>query len=103
MIRGGVVRLPVRDVAHAVRFYVETLGMKLVDESSDRAVIDCGDDFLLELARSSSGGGAGGACAVGLRPKIPVEQAVAILENRGVAIDAERRFADPDGNALFLA
>ena len=31
MIRGGLVTLFVRDVGRAVRFYVETLGMKLVE------------------------------------------------------------------------
>ena len=31
MIDGGLVRLPVKDVNASVRFYVETLGMKLVE------------------------------------------------------------------------
>ncbi|MDF2692206.1 MAG: hypothetical protein K0S65_589, partial [Labilithrix sp.] len=34
MIRGGAVLFNVRDVGHAVRFYVETLGMKLVEEAA---------------------------------------------------------------------
>lgn len=97
MIRGGVVRLPVSDVGRAVRFYVETLGMKLValDEQAGQAVIDAGDGLRLELAR--------GPAAVGLVPKIPLEEATAILENRGVAFDGSHRFTDPDGNVLYLA
>ena len=35
MIDGGIVRLPVKDVDASVRFYVETLGMKLVELSED--------------------------------------------------------------------
>lgn len=101
MIRGGVVRLPVADVSHAVRFYVETLGMKLVAERPGDAVIDAGDGLLLELAQTP-GGEHKGAVAVGLRPKIPLAEARAILENRGIVFDASHRFADPDDNALFL-
>lgn len=101
MIRGGLVRLPVADVGRAVRFYVETLGMKLVAERADDAVIDCGDGFSIELAKTP-GGEHKGAVSVGLRPKIPLAEAKAILENRGVAIDASNHFVDPDDNHLFL-
>lgn len=102
MIRGGIVRLGVTDLDRAVRFYVETLGMKLVEEAEARAVIDCGDGFRLELAASPSAAKGGGAVAIGLHPKMPLDEAIAILENRGVVFDAERRFTDPDGHVLFL-
>lgn len=102
MIRGGSVRLPVADVSQAVRFYVETLGMKLVEERPGDAVIDCGEGFLIELAQTP-GGEHRGAVAVGLRPKIPLAEARSILENRGVTFDPSNRFVDPDGNVLYLA
>ena len=95
MIRGGIVRLPVGDVRASVRFYVETLGMKLVEEAEGSAVIDCGDGFLIALTE--------GRAAVGLYSKMPLAQAKAILENRGLAFDEKNHFVDPDGNYLFLS
>jgi catechol 2,3-dioxygenase-like lactoylglutathione lyase family enzyme len=109
MIRGGVVVLPVSDVARAVRFYVETLGMKLVEESAaGEAILDAGEGFRIAL-RAQAGADRGGAPAVGLYPKLPLREAVAIFENRGVAFDIEdgpavvlAHFRDPDGNRLHL-
>jgi len=101
MILGGLVKLPVSDLDRAVRFYVETLGMKLVEDAGEGAVIDAGDGFRIALARSASGEHRG-AVAVGLRPKMELAQSIAILENRGVTFDAQHRFSDPDGNVLFL-
>jgi catechol 2,3-dioxygenase-like lactoylglutathione lyase family enzyme len=115
MICGGQVTLFVKDVAHAVRFYVETLGMKLVEESffskdgASYAVIDAGDGFRIAL----HGGGAAkptkGTPKVGLYSKMPIADAIAILENRGVAIEVLEdakvvlaTFHDPDGNVLYL-
>ncbi|MBX3212238.1 MAG: VOC family protein [Labilithrix sp.] len=107
MIRGGAVALHVNDVGRAVRFYVETLGMKLVREAPDgSALIDAGEGFHIALVAS----GAGGASApVHLYPKVPIDEAIAIYENRGVAFTIERaegsvvaRFQDPDANALAL-
>lgn len=107
MIRGGLVSLPVRDVEAAVRFYVETLGMKLVEETEPEwAVIDAGDGLHLALRRGKT---AAEGARVGLSPKIPIAEAVAILENRGVTFTTSKEgavtiasFTDPDGNALYL-
>ena len=111
MIRGGLVTLFVRDVGRAVRFYVETLGMKLVEEAANGwAVIDAGDGFRIGL---HEGGGAlgGGAFApsVGLYPKVPIREAIAIYENRGVKFETKddgpvtlAHFRDPDDNVLYL-
>ena len=95
MIDGGIVRLPVKDVNASVRFYVETLGMKLVELAEGSAVIDCGEGFLIALTE--------GRAAIGLRPKMPLAQSKAILENRGIAFDERNHFVDPDGNVLYLA
>lgn len=105
MIRGGAVVLAVKDVAHAVRFYVETLGMKLVRESAGDAVIDAGEGFLIELREGASAS----TTSVVLYPKVPIDEAIAIYDNRGVVFTTERsgstviaRFDDPDGNRLAL-
>lgn len=103
MICGGLIRFDVQDLDRAVRFYVETLGMKLVAESTTSADIDAGDGLVIELRRGASPGApAAGDVAVALRPKMPLAEARAILENRGVVFDASHGFTDPDGHRLAL-
>ena len=109
MIRGGAVVLNVSDVARAVRFYIETLGMKLVEEQADgTSVIDAGDGFHITLRKGDAPGTTPGT-AVLLYPKVPIDEALAIFENRGVTFTVERtggsvvaRFRDPDANSLSL-
>lgn len=112
MIRGGLVTLYVRDVETAVRFYVETLGMKLVEQAPpDWAVIDAGEGFRIGLHKGGLSEGARGvdAPSVGFYPKLPMNEAIQILENRGVKLDVKgdgplrlAHFRDPDGNVLYL-
>lgn len=98
----------VREVGRAVRFYVETLGMKLVREAPDgAAIIDAGEGFCLELR---AGEPQTSGQAVTLHPKVPLADAVEILENRGVAFSFDEasggrraRFHDLDGNPLALS
>lgn len=99
MIRGGMITLAVADVNRAARFYIETLGMKLVEEHADASIIDAGDAFLIELRQGTPGK----ACAVTLFPKVPLAEARSIYEMRGVTFDANNVFHDVDGNALKLA
>jgi len=109
MIRGGAVVLNVSDVERAVRFYVETLGMKLVEEQPDGTyVIDAGEGFHLALRKGDAPGATSGATVL-LHPKVPIDEAIAIYENRGVAFTVDRsggtvvaRFRDPDANLLSL-
>jgi catechol 2,3-dioxygenase-like lactoylglutathione lyase family enzyme len=114
MIRGGLVTLFVRDVDRAVRFYVETLGMKLVEEAGKGwAVIDAGDGFRIGLTHIEHGAPVESRSAfapsVGFYPKVPIREAIAILENRGVHFDVKddgpmtlAHFRDPDDNVLHL-
>ena len=113
MIRGGLVTLYVRDVGRAVRFYVETLGMKLVEEGgAGWAVIDAGEGFRIGLHEASAkepGSRGAFAPSIGLTPKVPIREAIAIYENRGVVFDVKddgpvtlAHFRDPDDNALYL-
>src|SRR5262245_11450244 len=96
MIRGGAVVLDVSDVAHSVRFYVETLGTKLVHEGSDgSATIDAGEGFRIELRSAAQSNPRESrtfeaAPSVLLFPKIPIDEAIAIYENRGVSFNVER-------------
>ena len=114
MIRGGLVTLYVRDMDRAVRFYVETLGMKLVEEAGEAwAVIDAGEGFRIGLALLAATAKVEGRGAftpsVRLLPKVPIGEAVAIFENRGVRFDVKEEgastlahFRDPDDNLLCL-
>jgi catechol 2,3-dioxygenase-like lactoylglutathione lyase family enzyme len=109
MISGGIAMLFVTDVAKSTRFFVETLGMKLVqDGGAHWAAVDAGDGFVigLHLGEPST---AEGAPKVGLAPKVPIDDAIAILDNRGVRFEVRREggrviadFVDPDGNRLYL-
>lgn len=105
MIRGSMVEIPVADVSTAVRFYVETLGVKLVEDRGDAcAILDVGQGSLLALVKHAH---APRSC-VGLEVA-NVERAVALLENRGVVFRSEGHagraastFSDPEGNTLYL-
>lgn len=98
MIRGGMVTLWVRDVATAVRFYIETLGLKLVEETPESKVLDAGEAFLVELRVGTPGQ----APPLTLFPKVPLAEAIAIYEMRGVTFSADGEFRDPDDNRLRL-
>jgi catechol 2,3-dioxygenase-like lactoylglutathione lyase family enzyme len=111
MIRGGLVTLFVSDVEVSMRFYIETLGMKLVHSEDGFAIIDAGEGFSIGLHRRGKRDKQRGDSApkVGLYPKLPIREAMAILENRGVTFDVLEddkvviaNFEDPDHNVLYL-
>lgn len=102
MLRGGKVVLAFRDVGRGVRFFVETLGMKLVSESADESLIDAGDGFILAIRQ---GEGSSGPTGIGLGAKLSLDETVAILENRGVSVRRtgdEAAFESPEGHAFVL-
>jgi catechol-2,3-dioxygenase len=107
MICGGAVHLDVTHVPHAVRFYVETLGMKLVDEHDDAsATLDAGEGFRLTLLAAHKPPSASRP-ALTLYTKAALADCAAVLANRGVEFQHDGastlRFSDPDGNVLLLA
>jgi catechol 2,3-dioxygenase-like lactoylglutathione lyase family enzyme len=111
MIRGGAVMLNVSDVARAVRFYIETLGMKLVTEDATAVIIDAGEGFHLGLRKGPISSGANDHPSILLYPKVPIDEVIAIFENRGIAFTKIDRaggktvayFKDEDGNLLALS
>lgn len=98
MIRGGMITLCVKDVASSVRFYIETLGLKLVDQTADSSVLDAGESFLIELRQGTPVTGQ----VLTLFPKVPLAEAISIYEMRGVSFADDGELTDPDGNRLRL-
>jgi len=100
-----MVEVPVGSVDAAVRFWVETLGVKLVGFEGGVATLDLGQGAriaLVEKPRTAARASVGLAVA-------SVERAVALLENRGIVFRTEGHagsaastFSDPEGNTLYL-
>jgi catechol 2,3-dioxygenase-like lactoylglutathione lyase family enzyme len=113
MISGGHTVLYCADVAKSVRFYIETLGMKLVEDlGPGLAIIDAGDGFRIALHMREANTSAPGATlktGVGFQVRGDFETAVTVYANRGIVF-ADRSsaraklayFTDPDGNELHL-
>jgi len=116
VLTGGNATIYVADMDRAVTFYTETLGLQLLFRAGDHwASIDAGEGLQLGLHPAGSHSptpGTAGAVTVGFTVDEPIEQVVATLEARGVALrgpvvdDSGRLklafFADPDGNPLYM-
>ena len=115
MIAGGMATIYVSDMDRAVRFYTETLGLKLrYRAGQDWAVIDAGPGLTLGLhgAREGVPVGRSGSISVGFNVTEPLDRVVDTLSRRGVLFHGPVRedtavrlafFGDPDGNDLYLA
>ena len=100
-----MIEVPVGEVATAVRFWVETLGVKLVGLEGGVATLDLGQGALLALVDKPK---SAPRVALGLAVA-DVARAVALLENRGIVFRTEGHagkaastFSDPEGNTLYL-
>ena len=115
MIAGGLATIFVSDFDRAVRFYSETLGMKLVFRSGDFwAEITAGPGLnigLHPISKNAAIPGTIGATVVGLEVEQPIEEVITELRKRGVRMSGEmmnddpvkiQNFLDPDGNELYL-
>ena len=116
MIAGGSVTVYVSNMDQAVRFYTETLGLKLQARWGDHyAQVDAGPGLMLGLHPASPTGpkpGTEGSISIGLLVTQPLEEVISTLTGRGVSFrgpileDTGVRlalFGDPDGNSLYLA
>ena len=114
MLKGGNVTVYVSDMDKAVRFYTQTLGLKLRERVGDHwAAIDAGGGLVIGLhpATREFSAGQAGSLALGFEATAPIEDVVKTLESRGVQFargvvgDKAGKFAffsDPDGNACYL-
>jgi catechol 2,3-dioxygenase-like lactoylglutathione lyase family enzyme len=118
MTNGGAARIYVSDLQRAVKFYTETLGLRLRAGYQDQwASIDAGNGFVLALHSVSNTGSPfacrSGSICVGFEVIKPLEGVIARLESRGVQFRGPIQedagggvrlafFGDPDGNDLYL-
>jgi catechol 2,3-dioxygenase-like lactoylglutathione lyase family enzyme len=111
MISGGHTVLYCADVHKAVRFYIETLGMKLVaDVGPGLAIIDAGEGFHIALhVRDGAAPGGTAKAGVGFQVRGDFDTAVTVYANRGIVFTDKSStraklayFADQDGNELHL-
>ena len=117
MIRGGSPTIFISDMDRAVKFYSETLGLKIAYRAGDKfCMIDAGEGLMIGLhppAENSGKPGTNGATQVGLNVAQPIDDVVAALKAKGVKFhgpviaDANGGvklafFNDPDGNMLYL-
>lgn len=116
MFSGGNVTVYVSNMDRAVRFYSETLGLKLAYRFGDHwASIEAGTGLTIGLHPASSTNPAGrkGSMAIGLQLKGSIGDAVRALKAKGVRFQGDVvnegkagsfiGFEDPDGNQLYLA
>jgi catechol 2,3-dioxygenase-like lactoylglutathione lyase family enzyme len=115
MFSGGNVTVYVSDMDRSVRFYSETLGLKLAYRFGDHwAAIEAGKRLTIGLHPVSAEAPAGrkGSMAIGLELDGSIQEVVKALEKkgvrfRGVVNEAKAgsfvSFEDPDGNLLYLA
>jgi catechol 2,3-dioxygenase-like lactoylglutathione lyase family enzyme len=116
MLSGGNASVYITDMDRAIRFYVDSLGLRLkVRIASEWAEIDAGEGLVIGLHPAQPTGtaaGTPGAINIELKATVPLEDVVAILKERGVTIEGKinnyenvrlATVLDPDGNAILLA
>jgi catechol 2,3-dioxygenase-like lactoylglutathione lyase family enzyme len=114
-ISGGHAIVYVSNMDASLRFYAETLGMKLTNRFGDHfATVEAGRLVLAIHPKTprTPDPGTKGSVALGLTIDEPIERVVSRLSGRGVRItgaivrtETNRfiEFEDPDGNLLYLA
>jgi predicted enzyme related to lactoylglutathione lyase len=115
MFSSGNVTIYVSNMDRAVRFYSETLGLKLAYRFGDNwAAVEIGKGLTIGLhpASKEMPPGRKGSMAIGLELDGSIHEAVKALEAKGVRFHgpvnegkagAFAGFEDPDGNQLYLA
>jgi catechol 2,3-dioxygenase-like lactoylglutathione lyase family enzyme len=113
MIAGGHAIVYVRNMDAAVRFYTETLGLRLTYRFEDKIAFAEAGRLVIAIhpkTPNTPDPGSKGSVMLGLTLDEPIDRVVARLTNKGVRftgpiIRAEGNFAefeDPSGNALYL-
>jgi len=115
MITGGNATVFISDMDAAVKFYTETLGLKLTNRFGNHwATVEAGKGLTIGLHPASpkySPPGTKGATLIGLEIDEPIETVLSRLSGKGVkfVLPIERseagnfvHFEDPDGNEFYF-
>jgi predicted enzyme related to lactoylglutathione lyase len=115
MISGGNATVYVSNMDEAVRFYSETLGLKLANRFGDKwATVEAGRGLTIGLHPASAdhpAPGTRGAVMFGLEIDEPIDEAVARLKKKGVQFTGSiiradaggwASLVDMDGNPIYL-
>ena len=116
MFSSGNVTVYVTNMDRSVRFYTETLGLKLAYRFGDHwASVKLGKGLTIGLHPTTVAAPAGSnksGMSIGLELTGSIEEAMKALESRGVRFHGVAdegkagkfaHFEDPDGNSLYLA
>jgi catechol 2,3-dioxygenase-like lactoylglutathione lyase family enzyme len=118
MFRSGNVTIYVTNMDRAVRFYTETLGLKLAYRFGDHwASVECGKGLTIGLHPTAEPAAepvvpSKARTAIGLELEGTMEEAMKRLSAKGVEFEGLinegkagrfNHFHDPDGNLLYLA
>lgn len=117
MIHGGNTTIYVRDINVSIRFYTDTLGLKLRMRVGDNwAEIDAGPGLMIGIHPSNPPHtpkpGTRGSLAIGLNVSQDIESVMRKLTDLGVTFEGPvvedehvklAFFKDPDGNPLYLS
>lgn len=113
MITGGNATLYVSSVSASVKFYTETLGLKLLAHYDEHwATVRAGESLTLGLHPKREGSSSDhGSIEIGLEVEEPIDDAVARLSAAGVRFSGDVKrtpngnfvsFRDPDGHPFYL-
>ncbi len=116
MISRGYATIYVSDMDNAVRFYTQTLGLRLKwRHENDIAMVDAGPGLTVALhpltAAAPAPPGTRGSVQLGLIVDEPIERVVRQLQERGATINGDIvtfdagkcvMIADPDGNDICV-
>ncbi|KQS06135.1 hypothetical protein ASG04_16375 [Curtobacterium sp. Leaf183] len=107
----AAVWVPVTDMARAVAFYRDTLGLEVTSQDDDWSEIDANGLRIGLNARESASTSSDGGAVVSFQPDGSIEDEVASLKERGADIQGEISehpwgkivpFKDSEGNDLQL-
>ena len=112
MVQGvATVWVPVTDMARAVAFYRDTVGLEVKDQGDDWSELDAGGLMIGLNAREDAKVSQSGGAVITFQPEGSIEDELARLQARGASIEGEISehswgrilpFKDSEGNDLQL-